>query len=103
LKKVLESSFKKNKVNKALDKIPRLFHFSMMPGSFAGIPDKIICYRGRFIAWEIKRSKQDADKERQGHALQKWIIQKIADAGGLSRIVYPENFNECLAELLSLE
>lgn len=75
----------------------------MMPGSFAGIPDKIICYRGRFIAWEIKRSQADADKDRQGHALQRWIKEKIQEAGGIARTVYPENFKECLEEILRLE
>ena len=98
----LESSFKKNTVNKALDKIPGLFHFTTMAVSIAGIPDKIICYRGRFIAWELKRSRADAEKDRKGHALQKWILQKISDAGGIARIVYPENLEECLAELKQL-
>lgn len=96
-----ESSFK-NKVREDLDKIPRLFHFAMMPGSLAGIPDRIICYKGRFIAWELKRSEADANKNRQGHTLQKWIKHLINDAGGVARTVYPENYKECFDEILNL-
>jgi hypothetical protein len=98
---MLEKSFKQ-KVISVLKDINGLYYFVKEAASIRGIPDIIICYKGRFIAWELKRSQKVAETWRDGHELQKYNIKKIGDSGGIGRVVYPENFKECLEELLKL-
>lgn len=49
----------------------------------AGIPDIIGCYRGRFIAFEVKR---DANGELS--RLQIYMIGKIREAGGIASRIW---------------
>jgi hypothetical protein len=59
--------------------------FVKIPGgpSLAGIPDILGCYRGRFVAFEVKRPGGSYGvTERQQHHL-----NMIAQAGGVSAIV----------------
>lgn len=98
---MLEKNFKK-KVISVLKDIEDLYYFSKEAAAIRGIPDLIISYKGRFIAWELKRSKVAAGQWRDGHELQKYNLLKINKSGGIGRVVYPENFEECLEELLSL-
>lgn len=98
---MLERSFKR-KVISTLKDIENCYFFVKEAAAIRGIPDIIGSYKGRFFAWELKRSKKVAETWRDGHELQKYNIKKINDSGGIGRIVYPENFNECLEELLSL-
>ena len=44
-------------IKKYLDSVPNLFYWKEHGGQFgtAGIPDIIVCYKGRFIAFECKR------------------------------------------------
>lgn len=46
-----------------------------------GIPDVICCYRGRFVAFEVKTDKGKPTK------LQEAVIRKIVRAGGTALIV----------------
>ncbi|AOY74707.1 VRR-NUC domain-containing protein [Clostridium formicaceticum] len=48
----------------------------------AGIPDIILCYKGKFIGLEIKRPKGKPTK------LQEKVLRDIAKAGGTGAIVY---------------
>jgi len=48
----------------------------------AGIPDIIGCYRGRFVAFEVKRGKHSRVSPRQ-----RLVLDRISDAGGLSVVV----------------
>ena len=98
---MLEKNFKK-KVISVLKDIDNLYYFVKEAAAIRGIPDLIICYRGRFIAWELKRSEKVALTWRDGHELQKYNIKKICDSGGIARVVYPENFKDSLEELLNL-
>lgn len=59
-----------------------------------GIPDLIICYKGKFFAWELKREKKEASP------LQKYNIANIRKADGQAEVVYPENFEEMKLKLL---
>jgi len=43
-----------------------------------GVPDILCCYRGLFIAIELKRPSRKAE----GSALQEYQIRKIKEAGG---------------------
>jgi len=66
-----------------------------------GISDIIICYRGRFTVWELKRSEKEFLKGSDRQPLQQYHIDKVKEAGGRGEFVYPENFEEKLNELLN--
>lgn len=53
-----------------------------------GIPDLLICFKGRFIAIEVKSSGGRLSP------LQKNELEEIKKAGGLSFVCNPENFEE---------
>lgn len=96
----LEATFKK-RVKRKLDAQDDLYYFVKEALALRGIPDIIGCYRGRFFAWELKRSEQEAKKKTGRIVLQRHVINTIRKAGGIGEIVYPENLEEKLNELLS--
>lgn len=49
--------------------------------STAGVPDLIVCYKGRFIALEVKNEKGKTTKLQDAH------LQQIKEAGGISAVV----------------
>ena len=53
-----------------------------------GIPDLLICYKGCFIAVEVKASNGRPSD------LQLYHLKKIKEAGGKAFLLYPKNFNE---------
>lgn len=59
------------------------FSFKMHGGQFgaAGIPDLIICYKGRFIALEVKTEKGRTT------VLQEATLRRIRAAGGIAEVV----------------
>ncbi len=63
-----------------------------------GAPDIFMCYKSRFIAWELK---VPPNKVKLG-SLQAYHLKCINDAGGIAREVTPDNFEECLKEILCL-
>ena len=66
-----------------LKTIPNIFYWKEHGGQFgtAGIPDLIICYKGRFIALEVKRPGGKPT------LLQKITLNKIEKAKGIAKIV----------------
>jgi Holliday junction resolvase len=48
-----------------------------------GLPDIIGCYRGRYIAFEVKR-----DASGKPTALQQFRMEEIKRAGGIARLIY---------------
>ena len=50
--------------------------------SKAGVPDILMCYKGRFIGVEVKKHGGRASK------LQEYHVKKIKEANGVSGIVY---------------
>ena len=72
-----------NDIKKYLQTIPKLFYWKEHGGQFgtAGIPDIIVCYKGKFIAFECKRPGGKPT------VLQKITINKIAKAGGIVQVV----------------
>lgn len=54
----------------------------------AGIPDLLVCYKGLFIAIEVKATRGRPSD------LQKYNIEKIQEAGGYGIILYPKDFEE---------
>jgi len=96
----LESAFKRI-VKKRLDATPNLYHFTKEAAALRGIPDIIGCYKGKFFAWELKRSEKEAKKKTGRIVLQRHIIELISKSGGIGKIVYPENLDQSFEELLS--
>lgn len=94
-----EASFK-IKVRMRLDRLgPDCYYFVKEAMTLRGIADIIGCYKGVFFAWELKRGLKEAQSERDGFELQKYNLERVKIAGGVGRVVYPENFEECLQEL----
>jgi penicillin-binding protein-related factor A (putative recombinase) len=62
-----------------------VWHFKPASGAFgrAGIPDYILCVRGRFVGIEAK-----ADKTKKPTDLQAQCMAKIEEAGGKCFVVY---------------
>jgi Holliday junction resolvase len=61
------------------------------PFQVAGIPDIIGCYRGRFIAFEVKRSAEERPTK-----LQVYQMKKITQAGGVARVIFTVDQAEAL-------
>ena len=95
---MLESEFQK-KVKKIL-KDNNVFCFVKEAKSLRGLPDIIGCYKGRFFAWELKRSAQEARKRTGRIVLQRHILSLINKNGGIGEIVHPENLDKKLQDLL---
>ena len=89
-----ESRFK-TIVLKRLREIPDLFVVKIQQAAIRGTPDLLICYKGNFIAWELKTEYGMVNP------LQEYTLTKIKEAGGSAWIVRPSNLEECLKSLLS--
>ena len=63
----------------------------------AGVPDLLICYKGQFIALELKAPNGRVSK------LQEVNINKINNAGGVAMALYPKNFEEFKNMIESIE
>lgn len=53
------------------------------PMQLAGIPDIIGCYRGRFVAFEVKRGPGYPPTK-----LQEYMIGRITKAGGIALVIH---------------
>ena len=71
------------KVIKLLEKIPETYVIRTQAGSIVGIPDLLICHKGRFYAWELKVGDNTAT------AIQLHELAKIRMAGGSALVVRP--------------
>lgn len=69
-----------NKILKYLKSQPECFAFKEHGGMYgtSGIPDIICCYKGKFMAFEVKTEKGKLSK------LQEITIEKIRQAGGVA-------------------
>lgn len=61
-----------------------------------GLPDLIICWKGRFIGIELKAENGRASE------LQKYELEQIRKAGGVGLILKPSGFEELKNFLLGL-
>lgn len=86
----LENKFKM-KVMRKLKEIDGGFFFTKEAMSLRGYPDILGCYKGRFIALEVKRSRADSTRATGRTPLQKYILDKITDSGGFASFIFPEN------------
>ena len=69
-----------NQILKYLKSEPECFAFKEHGGMYstAGIPDIICCYRGKFVAFEVKTLTGKLSK------LQEITIKRINEAGGMA-------------------
>lgn len=72
------------KIRTYLKTLPKCFFWKEHGGQYgtAGIPDIIVCYKGRFIALEAKVGRNKPTK------LQAATIESIRKAGGTAAVVY---------------
>ena len=72
---------------KYLKTVPDCFCWKEHGGMYgtAGIPDIICCYRGKFVAFEVKKEKGKTT------ALQDSVINKIQKCGGKAAVVRSVN------------
>lgn len=96
MSKQREAQFKEV-VFRHLSKLPKIWFKKIQAGSVGGIPDILGIVNGFPFAWELKRSLKEKPKP-----LQVYELRRIRKAGGVARIVHPENFSECLDELKAL-
>ena len=71
------------KIRKYLATVPECFFWNEHGGQYgtAGIPDIIVCYKGRFIGLEAKVGRNNPTK------LQAVTIDRINAAGGIAVVV----------------
>lgn len=53
----------------------------------AGVPDLLACYKGKFIAIEVKAENGRASE------LQRYEVEQIRKAGGIAMILKPSEFD----------
>lgn len=72
-----------NKIKAYLKTINGLFYWKEHGGLYgtAGIPDIIVCYKGKFIAFEVKATNGKTTP------LQNATIEKIKRCGGIAEVV----------------
>jgi penicillin-binding protein-related factor A (putative recombinase) len=96
---MLEKDFQQQ-VLKRLRSHEGLHVFVKEAKSLRGIPDLIGCYKGLYFCWELKKSEAEARKNTGRIVLQRHHLKQVQNAGGIAEIVYPENLNEKMSELL---
>ena len=71
------------RIKEYLKTIDGLFYWKVFSGMYctAGIPDIVICYKGQFIALEVKAP------DGKPTALQVATIKRIRKAGGVAEVV----------------
>lgn len=86
-----------NKIKTYLDSVKDLFYWKEHGGQFgtAGIPDIIICYKGRFLGLECKQPG------RKPTILQAITLNKIMRAGGIGVVITDVNQVKEMIESLS--
>lgn len=87
-----------NQILKYLKKLPECFAFKEHGGLYgtSGIPDIIICYKGKFVAFEVKTEKGKLSK------LQEITIEKIRNAKGMAfKVTSLEEVKEILKGVMS--
>jgi len=93
----MKESYLIEKIKAYLKGVDGLFFFKEHGGLYgtSGLPDIFVCYRGRFIAFEVKAGKGKAT------VLQELTIRQVIKAGGFALIV--RSVDEVRAVIESLE
>lgn len=86
-----------NQILKYLKSEPECFVFKEHGGIYgtAGVPDIICCYKGKFIAFEVKTLQGKLSK------LQEIMIKRINEAGGMAfKVTSLEEVKDILREVM---
>ena len=85
------------KILRYLKTVPKCFCWKQHGGQFgtAGIPDIIACFRGMFVAFEVKNTNGRLSK------LQEVTLGRISEAGGRAFVV--RSLDDVLSALESME
>lgn len=75
---VLESAVKRQVAKALSEHWPRVYFVKQTSDQPSGTPDLMVCYRGRFIAMELKRPGGNPT------TLQQWRMAQIREAGGIA-------------------
>jgi len=78
----------KNKLDRRLKKLgPSVWFYSPQAGPYgaAGIPDRIVCVKGRMVGIECKR-----DRSHKPTKLQEKCMAKMTEAGAICLVVYDD-------------
>jgi Holliday junction resolvase len=79
----------KDKVVAQLKKLGAYYFYPVTGGyGSSGVPDIVVCHRGRFIGIECKAGRNKPTK------LQELNLKQIADAGGIALVINEENVND---------
>jgi Holliday junction resolvase len=79
----------KDKVVVQLKKLGAYYFYPVTGGyGSSGVPDIVVCHRGRFIGIECKAGRNKPTK------LQELNLKQIADAGGIALVINEENVND---------
>lgn len=79
---MLSESQVQTKILKYLKSLDNVWVVKTITCNINGVPDILVCYRGRFVAFEVKRESGGVVAP-----LQKVQIQRINDAGGVAHVV----------------
>jgi hypothetical protein len=74
--------------------IPFSYWIKTQMMALLGIPDYLGCVQGRFVAIELKK-----DKKEKLTRIQRYVMDKIQEAGGLTFVAYPENMDSVIREI----
>ena len=86
-------------VVKYLKSVSGLFYFKVHGGTMQqpGIPDILVCYRGRFIGFELKAHNK------RPTPLQAHTMARIVSCGGMALVVYNISDVQAVVERVELE
>lgn len=75
------------KISEYLKSVPDLFFWKEHGGMYgtAGIPDLIVCYRGRFIGLECKVGKNENDRSAIADHSSHLASRRLCDGGAVGR------------------
>jgi hypothetical protein len=83
--KQTETLFKK-RVLRDLSTLSNIYVLKTQERGRRGVPDLLVCYKGKFIALELKTETGKVD------ALQEHILETIVNSGGLACVVIPSSW-----------
>jgi hypothetical protein len=65
------------------------------PFSEVGTPDLLCCYKGRFLALEVKQRGNTTT------LVQDLFLRRIREAGGVAGVIYTDTYKEDISTLVS--
>lgn len=101
---MIENKFRDSQLIPWLKSIDGLKYFIKEALAIRAIPDIIGCYKSKFFALEVKKSKAEASRK-TGRIVQQryWLATWAEEANAFTSFVYPENLEEVKEKLLNLQ